>query len=63
MILAVSGPALAFLLLMSGCEGVDPFFGEMCGHNVLPSLVMLSVLFWFVLAMASTLFTALRNKE
>ncbi len=37
--LFIAGPVLAFLALFAGCEGPYPFFGNMCGHNILVSRV------------------------
>jgi TonB family protein len=33
--LFVAVPVLALLVLVAGCEGPDPFLGNMCGHNIL----------------------------
>jgi hypothetical protein len=62
-VLLVAGPVLAFLILLTGCGGSDPFFGVMCGHNILTSVVMLTFAAWFVIAMGSAVVRSLHNKE
>jgi hypothetical protein len=59
----IGGFALAFVVLFLGCEGSDPFFGVMCGHNILPSLIGLTIGAWFVLGSAVVLVRSLRNNE
>jgi hypothetical protein len=59
----IGGFALAFVVLFLGCDGPNPFFGVMCGHNILPSLVGLTIGAWFVLGSLAVLLRALRNKE
>jgi hypothetical protein len=61
--LLVAGPALAFLVLFAGCGGASPFFGVLCGHNILPSLVGFTLVAWFVLASAAALARSLYFKE
>lgn len=59
----IGGFALAFVVLFLGCEGSTPFFGVMCGHNIFPSLIGLTIGAWFVLGSAVVLVRTLRNKE
>lgn len=59
----IGGFALAFFVLFLGCDGPSPAFGVMCGHNILPSLVGLTIGAWFVLGSALALVRSLRNKE
>jgi hypothetical protein len=56
------GPALAFGMLAIGCSGDSPALGVACGHNAVVSLVGLSVAFWFILTMALSVRSALKNK-
>jgi len=60
--LLLAGPALAFVVLFAGCEGPNPLFGVMCGHNILVSLIVFTLAAWFVLAMAVTVIQSLRNR-
>ena len=57
----VAGPGLAFGLLLLGCSGADPALGVACGHNFILSLVALTVAFWFVLIMALSVRSAMKN--
>jgi hypothetical protein len=59
----IGGFALAFVVLFLGCEGSAPFFGVMCGHNILPSLIGLTIGAWFVLGSAVVLVRTLHNNE
>ncbi|MCU0869899.1 MAG: hypothetical protein MUF30_09910 [Burkholderiales bacterium] len=59
----LAGFVLAFLALFLDCGGSRPFFGEMCGHNILPSLVVLTLGAWFVLGSAVALFRSLRDND
>jgi hypothetical protein len=59
----VGGPALAFFVLFSGCDGPSPMFGTMCGHNILISLIGFTILAWLLLAVCAALFSIWRNNE
>ena len=61
--LFLAGPTLAFVVLFAGCEGPASAFGVMCGHNVLYSLVSLTLVVWFVLATVTALIQALHRKD
>ena len=57
------GPASAFAIVFTGCEGSSPPLGTLCGHNIVLSLVAFTLASWFVLANEISLFHILRNKE
>ncbi len=57
----VLGPTLAYGVLALGCGGGNPALGVACGHNILISLVGLTLAFWFVLVMAFSVRSALKN--
>jgi len=59
----VAGPLIAFGVLFLGCEGPSPAFGSACGHNIIISLVALTLACWFVLVMAASVVSAIRNKR
>ena len=59
----IGGAALAFFILFAGCEGSSPIFGSMCGHNIVPSLFVLTLVSWFVLGSFAVLVRSLRDKE
>lgn len=59
----VSGFALAFFGLFLGCEGSSPTFGVMCGHNILPSLVGLTLVAWLVLGVLAVLIRSICSRE
>jgi hypothetical protein len=61
--LLIAGPVLAFLVLLAGCGGSEPFFGTMCGHNILVSVVAFTLAAWFIFAMGNAVIRSLRNKE
>lgn len=57
----ILGPVLAMGVLAIGCEGGSPALGNACGHNALHSLAFLTLAFWFVLVMARSVWSAMRN--
>ena len=59
----LGGPALAFTVLFAGCDGAAPFFGVLCGHNIMPSLVGFTLVAWFVLACVAALAHSLHAKQ
>ena len=58
----IAGPLIAFTVLFLGCEGAPSFFGNACGHNIIVSLVALTLACWFVLVMAASVVSAVRDK-
>ena len=61
--IGLGGFAFAFVVLLVGYEGSSPFFGVLCGHNILPSLVGFTIGAWFVLGSAVVLARVLFNNE
>jgi hypothetical protein len=57
------GLLFAFGAVFAGCDGPAPRLGDMCGHNILGSLAVFTLAGWFVLAVAVSLFNALRRNE
>ena len=62
LLVLLGGPALAFLIVLLGCEGSAPL-GTMCGHNILTSLVLITLAAWFVLSVAVSLLNGLREER
>jgi len=62
-LILLGGPLIAFAVLFAGCEGEHPALGVMCGHNILMSLVLFTVVAWLVLGTISVLVGVFRGSE
>lgn len=61
--IVLAGPAFSVLVISLGCRAPDQALGVMCGHNTLPSLVVLTLAAWLVLGAAAVLGRDLYDKE
>lgn len=59
----LGGPLLAFGLVFAGCDGAAPVLGEKCGHNIIGTVVIVTLACWFVLAICVSLANGLRGNE
>ncbi len=57
------GLLFAFGAIFVGCDGPVPRLGDMCGHNILGSLAVVTLASWFGLAVALMLFRVMRGNE
>ena len=57
----IAGPLLALAVISLGCSGQDPLLGVACGHNAYLSLIALSVCFWFLLIVALSIRSAIKE--
>jgi hypothetical protein len=56
----LAGPVLAFAILFLGCDSPAQAFGNLCGHNIMGSMVWFTLAAWFIIATVNSLFQALR---
>ena len=57
----LGSPALSFLVLLFGCFDPWQLLGVMCGHNFPLSLLIFSVIGWFVLGVGAVLVASWRE--
>jgi hypothetical protein len=61
LVIFVASPILSVILLAAGCAQPWQILGVMCGHNSPLSLMLFSVIGWFVLGCIAVIFTSLKD--